>query len=142
MDVFPAVFFFYRSGNWLSKYRRNLMAGIRLYAYRNAVATSQVYNAATGVRTYRPENVNGNWNVSTTASFYTTLGTRGFSLHLSLSDNFYHSVDLTGQTCRRADAGAQHGLHQLPLAARQGGVQPRQSPGRRPRTGGLEPCRG
>ncbi len=60
------------------------------------MATSQAYDAATGVRTYRPENVNGNWNVSTTASFYTPLGTRGFSLHLSLSDNFYHSVDLTG----------------------------------------------
>ncbi len=99
-DVFSAVFF-YRSGNWLSKRRRNLSADARLYAYRNAVATSQAYDAATGVRTYRPENVNGNWNVSTTASFYTPLGTRGFSLHLSLSDNFYHSVDLTGQTCRR-----------------------------------------
>lgn len=94
-DVFSAVFF-YRSGNWLSKRRRNLSADVRLYAYRNAVATSQAYDAATGVRTYRPENVNGNWNVSTTASFYTPLGTRGFSLHLSLSDNFYHSVDLTG----------------------------------------------
>ena len=94
-DVFSAVFF-YRSGNWLSKYRRRLSANVRLYAYRNAVATAQTYNAATGVRTYRPENVNGNWNMRTTASFYTPIGNRGFSMNLSLSDNFYHSVDLTG----------------------------------------------
>lgn len=94
-DVFSAVFF-YRSGSWLSKHRRNLSATVRLYAYRNAVATAQTYNTTTGVRTYRPENVNGNWNMSTTTSFYTPIGNRGFSMNLSLSDNFYHSVDLTG----------------------------------------------
>lgn len=94
-DVFSAVFF-YRSDKWLSKHRRSLSANVRLNAYRNAVAMAQTYNASTGVRSFRPENVNGNWNSSITTSFYTPLGNHGFSLNVSLSENFYHNVDLTG----------------------------------------------
>lgn len=94
-DVFSAVFF-YRSDRWLSKHRRSLSANIKLNAYCNAVATAQTYNASTGVRSFRPENLNGNWNSSMTTSFYTPLGNHGFSLNVSLSENFYHNVDLTG----------------------------------------------
>lgn len=94
-DVFSAVFF-YRSRGWLSKHGRNLSATVRMNAYRNAVATAQTYDAATGVRNFRPQNVNGNWDMQASGTFYTPLGHKGFSMNLSLQNNFYHSVDLTG----------------------------------------------
>lgn len=94
-DVFSAVFF-YRSDRWLSKHGRRLTADVRLNAYHNAVATAQRYEETTGVRTYRPENVNGNWNARLFAWFYTPLGSKGFSLNAYLLNSFYHSVDLTG----------------------------------------------
>ncbi len=94
-DVFSSEFS-YRSGTWLSKQGRNLSANARLYAYRNAVATAQSYNALTGVRVYTPQNVNGNWNMQMGTSYFTPLGRKGFSMNVSLQDYFYHSVDLTG----------------------------------------------
>lgn len=94
-DVFSAVFY-YRSDRWLAKRRQNLSATVRMYAYHNAVAMTQAYNAVTGERSFRPENVNGNWNMQASAYFYTPLGNRGFSMNASLYDYFYHNVDLTG----------------------------------------------
>lgn len=86
---------YYMSDRWGQDKQRRLNAKITGTFYRNAVATAQIYNAATGVRTFRPENVNGNYNVNVTSSFYTPLDhNRRFSLDLGFYNYFYRNVDL------------------------------------------------
>ena len=64
---------------------------------RNAVAQGYVQDAVTGVRTYKPENVNGNWNVRTAYKLGGAMGhEKHFHWTLSTSYLFNHSVDLAG----------------------------------------------
>lgn len=94
-EKFEAVFY-YRSGKWHPGKGRQLQGNARLNISRNAVSTSQIYDASTGVRTYRPENVNGNWDANAWVELFGPLGQKGFSLTTSIYEVFYHSVDLTG----------------------------------------------
>ena len=87
----------YMSDQWLMARRQMLSANLRFNAYQNAVATGYVYDTQTGVRTFRPENVNGNWSASANVSFSTPVDKhRRFTFKASLYDSYYHSVDLTG----------------------------------------------
>ena len=65
----------------------------------NAVAMGYVYDPQTGVRTYHPENVNGNWNTDGSYTFHCDLDTaKKFNLDVPLKVNYSHSVDLVGVT--------------------------------------------
>ncbi len=64
---------------------------------QNAVAQGYVQDAITGCRTYKPENVNGNWKAG--VSYYVGSAIdAGKHLHwtLNTSYNYTHSVDLSG----------------------------------------------
>ena len=64
---------------------------------QNAVAQGFVQDATTGCRTYKPENVNGNWKAG--ISYYVGSAIdAGKHLHwtLNTSYNYTHSVDLSG----------------------------------------------
>ena len=64
---------------------------------RNAIAMGMLYNRETGVRTLRPENVNGNWDARLQINYYTPLDkSKKFTLRTLLDGNFYHNVDLMG----------------------------------------------
>lgn len=87
----------YMSDKWGQRKGRRLSGNVSAAFYRNAVATAQTYDAATGVRTLRPQNVNGNYSLQASGSFYTLLDRHSyFSLSLSPSNAFYRSVDLLG----------------------------------------------
>lgn len=87
----------YRSDQWLKKRQQTLSANITMNHYHNSVATGYIYNKLTGVRTYKPENVNGNWDVAANVAFSMPIGQkRYFEFRASLSDNYYNSVDLIG----------------------------------------------
>lgn len=94
-DVFRARFF-YRPGQWAAKHRMGLSATADLHVYRNSVATAQTYDTETGVRTFQPENVNGNWNAMLYVNWSKRLGNKGFTVRASLHENFYNNVDLIG----------------------------------------------
>lgn len=95
-EIFSA-FLWYWAERWGQKQQRRLWGKITATFYRNAVATAQTYNAATGVRTYRPENVNGNYDIQATGSFSTPLDRpRHFTLNLGINEYFYRNVDLSG----------------------------------------------
>lgn len=94
-DMFSALLF-YRSKAWLANKGRRLNASMEFHAYRNTVAFAKTYEAATGVRTYRPQNVNGNWDACAYATFFSRFGKEHFSIRASIREDFYHSVDLTG----------------------------------------------
>lgn len=87
----------YRSDQWLNTRKQTLSANIAVNIYRNSVATGYIYNKLTGVRTYHPENVNGNWDAEAKIAFSTPIGQkRYFEFRASLSDHYYNSVDLIG----------------------------------------------
>ncbi len=78
-------------GSWSTELTYNLV--------RNALAHSVLYNELTGVRTTRPDNVNGNWNLTGSTHFYRHLDKHdrlGFTSSTGYS--YLHSVDLTGTT--------------------------------------------
>ena len=63
----------------------------------NAVAMGYVYDPLTGVRTYRPENVNGNWTTDGGYTFNCDLDTaRKLNLVIPFKFTFSQNVDLVG----------------------------------------------
>ncbi|MCR5157490.1 MAG: hypothetical protein K6D37_00025, partial [Prevotella sp.] len=63
----------------------------------NAVAMGYVYDPQTGVRTYRPENVDGNWTTDGGYTFHCSLDTaRKLNLVIPFKFTFSQNVDLVG----------------------------------------------
>lgn len=64
-----------------------------------AIANAKYHNRQTGVNTWKPENIDGNWNTSTSVNFTTPIGKKrllDFSNNTSVVYN--HSVDYTSET--------------------------------------------
>lgn len=86
----------YYANSWL-KPGQMLNARAQFSAYQNSVATGYTYDSQTGVRTYSPENVNGNWYASLSGSFATPLDKeKRLMLTFSPGHTVNHSVDLVG----------------------------------------------
>lgn len=63
--------------------------------YGNQVANGFTFNPNTGIYTYRPENVNGNWDMKGDAYYSISFGKwRCFEFEDRASANFLHSVDI------------------------------------------------
>ena len=83
----------------------------------NAVAMGYIYDPQTGVRTYRPENVNGNWNTEGCYTFHCDLDTaKKFNLDVPLKVNYSHSVDLVGVTSEEEPGMGQSVVNRLALS--------------------------
>lgn len=64
---------------------------------RNATAQGYIYNKETGVRTYRPEDVNGNYNIGFNTNYSMPLTKdKRLTFHTSTWSRLYNSVDLIG----------------------------------------------
>ena len=75
--------------------QKNMNAGLTYNRTFDAVATSMVYDKATGRTVTKPENVNGNWNMSGNFGFGQSLDEkRTFSFQNDLNGTYSHSVDL------------------------------------------------
>lgn len=78
--------------------------------HSHAVAMSSVYDPQTGVRTTRPVNVDGNYEIGATAYYGLPLDRKkNLWLSFDLSGNYYHSVDMqrssaSGMPAMDADA--------------------------------------
>jgi hypothetical protein len=63
--------------------------------YGNQIANGFTYDPTTGVYTYRPENVNGNWDLRGDANYSISFGKdQCFNLENQASGSFLHSVDI------------------------------------------------
>lgn len=89
-------------GTWnQSKLRWRNMCYVDYGFTRNAIGMGQTYDRATGIRTYRPENVNGNWDASAKHTLRYSFGEgKKHSTGITSSFNYRNSVDLM------AEAGA------------------------------------
>ena len=81
-------------------YRKKLAYHYLEWGYQrtyNAVAMGYVYDTQTGVRTYRPENVNGNWTTDGGYTFHCSLdSTKKLNLDIPFHITYAQSVDLIG----------------------------------------------
>ena len=65
----------------------------------NALAMGYIYDPTTGVRTYRPDNVNGNWTTDGSYTFYCSLdSTKKLNLDVPFRVTYSQNVDLVGVT--------------------------------------------
>lgn len=79
------------------KKERSLFANFSYVTTRRQVASGFVYDPATGVYTYRPENINGNYNTSGRLTFDTPFDKeRKLKFETTTAWQYYHSVDLMG----------------------------------------------
>lgn len=66
---------------------------------RNAIGMGQTYDRQTGIRTYRPENVNGNWDASAKHTLSYSFGEgKKHSMDITSNFNYRNSVDLMAET--------------------------------------------
>lgn len=64
---------------------------------QDALVMGYVYDRSTGVRTYTPDNVNGNWSADARVNFTTPVDRRRrLTLNVNSSATYNNSVDLTG----------------------------------------------
>ena len=59
--------------NYIVRYKRSIVLYGNFRHIRNSISDFVVYDPATGGRTSRPENINGNWNVNAGLTFNTAL---------------------------------------------------------------------
>ncbi|MBQ9560457.1 MAG: outer membrane beta-barrel protein [Bacteroidaceae bacterium] len=62
-----------------------------------AIAMGQTYDCTTGVRTYRPDNINGNWDASMKHELNYNFTEHNHNLSVSSRLAYQHSVDLMGE---------------------------------------------
>ena len=76
----------------------------------NALSMSYLFDDQTGIRTYRPVNVNGNWNGSIAYWLHTPLDRpHRLTLDTSTRAEYIRSIDLTGTTvAQRSKVGTLH----------------------------------
>lgn len=82
-------------------HQRSFAADISFNQTLNNISNAVTYDATSGVRTYRPENINGNWNTNGWFMFNTALGTDNmFFLGTDMRTGFSNSVGYisTGNT--------------------------------------------
>ena len=63
--------------NYIQEHQRALMAHVNYSNTRNSISNKVTYDELTGGRTTRPENINGNWNVSGAFMFNTAIDSTG-----------------------------------------------------------------
>lgn len=77
------------------KKQRYFNAGLSASVIQEAIAMGYTYNHTTGVRTSRPENVNGNWNLNGQIGYNTPLDkNKRWTLSTQTSAEYSHNVDL------------------------------------------------
>ena len=75
--------------------QRFFNAGVKYNAVRNQIAYSSEYNRATGVYTYRPVNINGNYSVGGNVNYSMALDRkRRWNLSTTTSAQLHNNVDL------------------------------------------------
>lgn len=70
--------FFLFYNNYFERRKASIMTHLRYNNTRNSVANRVTYDAVTGGRTTRPENINGNWNASGAIMYNTAIDTAGY----------------------------------------------------------------
>ncbi len=87
-----SVDFSYNRFNKTNYHNISVSAGYR--RTDRAIANAKHYDRTTGVSTWRPENINGNWNANASLNYSMPFGSgKAFQLSSNTAGSFIHSVD-------------------------------------------------
>ncbi|MBR1688867.1 MAG: TonB-dependent receptor [Prevotella sp.] len=79
--------------NYIQARQRAVMANVNFSTTRNSISNMVTYDAQTGGRTTRPENINGNWNAQGFFMFNTAVDSAGyFNVNTSTNLGYNHYV--------------------------------------------------
>ena len=79
----------------LQTQQRYLNATLRYTLWQNALVQAMSYDAATGIRTYRPDGIDGNWNLNGNISYRLPLDKKKrINLSTNTTADYRNSVDL------------------------------------------------
>ena len=98
--------------DYIQKYQRSVATFVGFTTTSNSIANKTTYDAATGARTTRPENVNGNWNGWAGVMFSTAIDSAGFfNVNTFTNVNYSHmvgyvSVDMNADSQKSATNSA------------------------------------
>ena len=88
---------YHLKGSWqlnIKEYAQNAYASFEYYAERNAVGQNRSYDPNTGVYTYKPMNINGNWQAELRGSYARNLNrTNHWNVSVDGKVHYNHSVD-------------------------------------------------
>ena len=83
-----------RYNNYVQKRFSSIMAFLNYSNTQNSVSNRVTYNDVTGARTTRPENINGNWNISSALMYNTSLDTLGrWNINTMTNLNYRNNVN-------------------------------------------------
>ena len=101
--------------NYRDKFGKTLFnANLRGSLSTNAVAYGFIYDRETGIRTTKPENVNGNWSAHADGSIDLPLGKKDrWRLKESVNYDYNHSVDLAGTNAAAKATRSTVGSHYI-----------------------------
>lgn len=93
----------------LRSHSQLLSFGASANVYGNQIANGFSFNSSTGVYTYKPDNVNGNWDIKGNTNYSISFGKdRCFTFENNGSATFLHSVDIAS-----VDDGTQAALSKV-----------------------------
>ena len=79
--------------NYWQSHQRSLMANLNFSTTANSISSMLTYDEKTGVRTTRPENINGNWNAFGMLMFNTSIDSAGyFNVNTFTTLRYAHNV--------------------------------------------------
>ena len=82
--------------NYIQDHQRAIMAHVNLRTTSNSISQMVTYDAVTGGRFSRPENINGNWNASGFFVFNTAIDSAAyFNVNTSTELSYAHNVGYT-----------------------------------------------
>lgn len=85
--------FSWRYNDFFERHQQFIFANMNFSTTSNSVANMVTYDPVTGGRTSKPENINGNWNISGNITFNTALDTIGrFNLNTSTDASYANNV--------------------------------------------------
>jgi hypothetical protein len=84
--------------NNVPKYQQSLNLSASAEIIKNKVVNGYTYDPSTGVYTYVPDNINGNWNVSSNANFNRAIDEKKrWTMEVSLANNYDHAAYLAAE---------------------------------------------
>ena len=101
---------------YFTKRVRTLNWNLEYDQWSNLVSQSMMYDMEAGIRTYRPENISGNWALATQVYYASTLDKRNrWNYHLTTNFNYRHSEDYASlvQDTSSEKVGTDHLLTKL-----------------------------
>ncbi|MBQ8099440.1 MAG: outer membrane beta-barrel protein [Bacteroidaceae bacterium] len=108
--------FSFNTSHGTTRRMRNMNASADWHLTEQAVAMTRSYDRPTGITTYRPRNINGNWNASLRAAYSQTVDSLNrLNLSTNVSANYGNSADFVSESSGLSTASFRSSVRNMNL---------------------------